>query len=84
MEFKNSQLMFVATASTFILLVLLLFFPIPDANAQIFLAVSSFVLGFFFGSSTNKQRPAEPPQGGTIDETLNRTTHVDPDSKPAV
>jgi hypothetical protein len=54
MEFKNGWLMLVATIGTFILLVLLIFNPLPEKNAQIFLAISTFVLGFYFGSSVGK------------------------------
>ena len=41
----------------FAILIMLIFYPIPDKNAQIFLAIAGFVMGFYFGSSTNKQRP---------------------------
>ena len=67
MEFKNSQLMLIATVCTFILLVLLMFFPIPDANAQIFMAVSGLALAFFFGSSVNKARPPNEARKGDIE-----------------
>jgi len=60
MEVKNSWLMLIATVGTFILLALLLFFPLPDKNAQTFLALASFIMGFYFGSSVNKQRPPLP------------------------
>ena len=67
MEFKNSQLMLIATVCTFILLVLLMFFPIPDANAQIFMAVSGIALAFFFGSSVNKARPNNEQRQGDVE-----------------
>lgn len=57
---QNATLLFIATLGSFILLGLLIFFPLPDKNAQTFLALASFVMGFYFGSSVNKQRPALP------------------------
>ena len=69
-ENKNSYLMIIATAATFILLGLLIFFPIPDENAQIFLAVSSFVLGFYFGTGINKSRPNTERKGDPNDPTI--------------
>lgn len=57
MEIKNSLLMLIATIGTFILIYLLMFVPIPPDNGQILMAISGLALGFFFGSSVNKQRP---------------------------
>lgn len=59
---KNSILMLIATIGTFCLLFLLMFFAVPKDNTTILLAVIGPVLGFFFGSSINKQRPPEPKQ----------------------
>ena len=58
MEFKNSWLMALATVGTFLLLYCLMFFNVPKDNAQILLAIVGPTLGFYFGSSVNKQRPA--------------------------
>jgi hypothetical protein len=62
--------MLIATVSTFIILSLMLFFPIPADNAQILLAIIGPTLGFFFGSSVNKQRPPEPTKGDPSNETI--------------
>lgn len=78
MEIKNSWLMLIATVATFIILILLMYQPIPDANAQIFLAVSSFVLGFFFGSSTNKARPPLERKGDLQNENTDPTPPTNP------
>lgn len=56
---KNLTLMLLATSGTLLLLVLLIFNEIPKENAQIFLAIATFMLGYYFGSSANKSRPPE-------------------------
>jgi len=62
MEFKNSLLMLIATVGTFILVYLLMFVEVPKDNASVLLAITGPALGFYFGSSVNKQRPpAECP-----------------------
>ena len=66
MSKNNPALMMVATIGTFILLVLLIFFPIPDKNAQTFLALATFMLGFYFGSCLNKSAQPTPPPAGEI------------------
>ena len=75
-DIKNSQLMMLATVCTFLLLGMLMFFPIPDKNAQIFMAVSGIALGFYFGSSVNKNRPPEDQRKG---DTPNEKA---PDTSP--
>ena len=65
---NNPALMMVATIGSFGLLTLLIFFPLPDKNAQTFLALASFVMGFYFGSSLNKTPQQTPlPQGESPD-----------------
>lgn len=61
MEIKNSLLMAIATIGTFILLYLLMFVAVPKDNSTVILAIVGPTLGFYFGSSVNKQRPPEPP-----------------------
>ena len=48
---KNAWLMGIATVASFVLLGLLLFFPIPDKNVQVFIFLAGLVCGFFFGAS---------------------------------
>ena len=68
MSKNNHQLMLIATVGTFALLAGLMFFPLPDKNAQTFLALASFVMGFYFGSSVNKiPQSTPPPQGESPD-----------------
>jgi hypothetical protein len=74
MEFKNSMLMLIATVGTFILLYLLMFFAVPDNNAQILLAIVGPTLGFFFGSSVNKAATPAPPAGNTTNLPNNAGT----------
>jgi len=69
MELKNSLLMLIATIGTFALLYLLMFFSVPQDNAQILLAIVGPTLGFFFGSSVNKNGPTLPK--GTTNEKVN-------------
>ncbi len=72
-DVKNSHLMLIATLGAFILLGLLLFYPIPDKNAQIFLAIATLALGFYFGSSANKQPtplPTVPDLATTINQAI--------------
>jgi VIT1/CCC1 family predicted Fe2+/Mn2+ transporter len=67
MKYTKEELMLVATAFTFMILTLLIFFPIAEGNDQIFLALGSMMLGYFFGSATSQPRriPPEPPEDGT-------------------
>jgi hypothetical protein len=83
METKSNPLMLIATLGTFLLLGLLIFFPIPDANAQIFLATSSFVLGFYFGSSVNKPRPNTERKGDLPDDSTITAEKVVINTPPA-
>jgi hypothetical protein len=59
MQFDKTLLTLIATVGTFVLLVLLMFQPLPKDNAQIYLAVITFLLGYYFGSSN---RTAVPPK----------------------
>lgn len=54
-EVKNSLLMLIATLGVLILLGFLMFVNVPKDNAQILLAIVGPLLGFYFGSSVNKQ-----------------------------
>lgn len=66
MQLDKSILLMVATVGTLALLGLMMFFPIPKDNAQIFLAVATFLLGYFFGSAINRTASpnAPAPQDG--------------------
>ena len=59
-DLKNSHLVLIATVATFALLVLIMFFPIPEKNDQIFMAFGGMILGYFFGSSNSKPVPGVP------------------------
>lgn len=59
MEIKNSLLMAIATIGTLLLLYLLIFYEVPKENTTIILALTGPMLGFYFGSSVNKQRPPQ-------------------------
>jgi len=67
----NDKLMAGATIGTFLLLIVLIFAPLPDKNAQIFQAIVMLMLGFFFGSSINKNREVKK------DETIITTIPID-------
>lgn len=59
---------------TFILVILIMFFPIPDANKDIFISVISFVMGtlvsgvvfYLFGYDTNKKKLQNVDNSETI------------------
>lgn len=69
----NQTLMLIATIGSFILLTLLLFFPLPDKNAQTFLALASFVMGFYFGSSVStKPQPTTTTPPATMSDVINQ------------
>ena len=69
MKLDNSWLMLVALVGTFAIVGWMLDHPVPDKNAQLVLAIVMFPLGFFFGSSINKNRSPD-----TIQQTTTTTT----------
>ena len=48
---QKLDLMALSTIGTFVILILLIFNPLPEKNAQIFLSIATFLLGYYFGSS---------------------------------
>lgn len=78
---KSGLLMIIATVGTFILLYLLMFVNVPKDNAQILLAIVGPTLGFYFGSSVNKNQntsaitpPTTPSTTDTTSITLSNTS----------
>jgi len=78
---KNELLMVLATSGALVLLVLMFKFPIPQENAQIFMALMAMVFGYFFGAAINKN--GRPPEGST-NETITSVTSVTTPDKPVV
>jgi len=62
MKIDNSLIMAGATLAAFILLALLIFFPVPVSNKEMLIAFGGVILGFFFGSSMNKNRKEAPSE----------------------
>lgn len=78
-EFKNSYLMLIATAASFALLFFLLYVPIPKDNVQLFIFLAGSLVGFFFGSSITKPKPADPspsPVQVTLPNLSDVITHA--------
>ena len=77
-EVKNSLLMLIATLGVLILLGFLMFVNVPKDNAQILLAIVGPLLGFYFGSSVNKQ----PVPTASVTTTTATTGPVLQDTPP--
>ena len=75
-EFKNSYLMLIATAASFALLFFLLYVPIPKDNVQLFIFLAGSLVGFFFGSSITKPKPADPPVQVSLPNLSDVITHA--------
>ena len=70
---KNDKLMALATLASFGLLFVMVFYPIPDKNVQVFVFLLGLVCGFFFGGAIKQ---ATPP--GTVSTTSTPADVITP------